>query len=156
VCVDKPNRFDDRRRDIIQNNKSKFFITHLLDEWKFENKNVVSIKIGRTNLANFDTQSKDSVIDISNNSPYMACLIAYHFGARNIGLIGVDFTNNHFNSDDGVHHLNSRMKEIETDYALLYKKLKQKGCNLYNISSTSILNALPKMNIDEFIQKMNE
>jgi hypothetical protein len=56
------------------------------------------------------------VLDFSNNSPYIAAILAYQMGCRRIGLIGVDFTDNHCHMQDGAHELvrNGRIGKLHT------------------------------------------
>lgn len=154
-CADKPARFkDEKRRNTIQDNKSPYFISHLTDEWKFDDdKTIIKYVLGKTNLYEFEKNGYNDRVNISNNSTYMCCIIAYYFGAKNIALLGCDFTRDHYDTKDGVHALNNRLKEINYDFQNLYEKLKKNGCNLYNVSSNSNITALPKMPLDKFMEK---
>lgn len=152
LVVNQPNNFIESRLKHIQYNKCDNFITHLINDWKFEKDILIKIEIGSRNLSNFD--NKNGIIDYSNNSPYMACLVAYYMGAKNIGLIGVDWTDNHFNNADGAHRLinGNGLNNINKDYTELYLKLKSKNCNLYNLSQISRLTEIPKISLNEFLQ----
>jgi len=73
-------------------------------------------------------------------------------GCTNIGLLGVDFTDNHFFGQTGPHVLNKRIKEIKREFNLLQLALAKKGINFVNLSPVSTL-TLPKKNLLNFINK---
>ena len=79
-----------------------------------------------------------SGIDYSTTSTYMAIIIAYQMGCKNIYLIGVDLDN---------HNLSHRNEQINQDYGKLYQKLQEKGVNLWNLSEKSLLTSVPKIKL---------
>ena len=87
------------------------------------------------------------------NSPYTGINIAYKLGARQIAIVGVDFTDGHFYSKkDGPHSL-SRMNyitDLEWGYDHIKNELKKLGADLYNLSSSSKIESLPKISVEEF------
>ena len=152
LVVDKPIKFSDIRKNQIQNNKCDNFITQLIEDWNFKDENkIIKISLGSRKLQNFGNTK--GIIDISNNSPYMACIIAHYMGAKNIGLVGVDWTDNHFNNNDGKHLLiqKNMFKSINDDYKELYTKLRSVDCKLFNLSEISTLTSLPKINYTDFM-----
>jgi len=158
LVVNSPNTFKPVSRvSTISNNKSKYFISHFPEKWiplGIKNE-IVNIKLGDRNFSNLGKSATD-IIDYSNNSPFMACICAYYLGAKRIGLIGVDFTDNHFNNKDGRHKLTGQLKEIDKKFGILNKKLSKLGCEIYNLSPESLLQSLPKMDQDEFIKNINK
>jgi hypothetical protein len=153
LCVDKIHKFTEYRQNVILNSKPKYFLTHLTNHWNLHN-NVDNIifKLGKSDLVSYKYGTpKKLCIDYSNNSPYMACLIAFVLGAKNIGLIGVDFTDNHFNNNDGTHVLSSKLDIINSDYLKLKNMMLKYSCNLYNISDISKLQSLHKMKLINFL-----
>jgi uncharacterized Rossmann fold enzyme len=84
------------------------------------------------------------------NSPYMAAIIAYQLGAKKIGMVGVDFTNDHFFSETGAHKLSKNVRNIDLEYSLLRNHLENKGVKVANLSPISLLESWPKMNLEEF------
>jgi ADP-heptose:LPS heptosyltransferase/glycosyltransferase involved in cell wall biosynthesis/SAM-dependent methyltransferase len=93
-----------------------------------------------------------NVLHFTQNSPYVALCLAIHMGATRIGLIGVDFTNDHFFGATGVHPLAGRLRQIEAEYARLRDACKARGIEVFNLSSVSRLSAFPRMPLVEFLQ----
>ncbi|MBW8811760.1 MAG: hypothetical protein JF591_23750, partial [Lysobacter sp.] len=91
----------------------------------------------------------DGALHYSQNSPYVAVRLAALMGARRIGLIGVDFTDDHFFAMTGRHSLAGRLKEIDAQYGRLGAALRRGGVELINLSSISRLTALPRGRIDD-------
>lgn len=142
--VDRPFQFSEERRKTIENTKSEFFVC---PNPLWDKDNTIFYEIGDQMLGNIDSMAK---IDRSNNSPYMAIIFAYYLGCRTIGLLGVDYTDNHYNANDGKHVLMRDFERIEHDYNALNNALKQRGCNVFNLSPTSIVKSFDKMWYDEF------
>lgn len=90
----------------------------------------------------------DGVLHYSQNSPYVAVRLAALMGARRIGLIGVDFTDDHFFAASGRHPLAGRLREIDAQYARLRAALRTRGVELVNLSALSRLSALPRERLD--------
>ncbi len=84
----------------------------------------------------------------STNSPYMAVVIAYLMGATQIGLLGVDFTENWF-FQKGKHPLADKFAQIDHDYNQLWKALNEKGVGFWNLSPESRL-SIPRMSTKDF------
>lgn len=148
VITDHSQRFAPPRKKLVNEAKSKALFT-CVKGWR--NPNVVHFEVGSRKLDNLDSPNK---VDHFLNSPYVAVNIAYKMGFTKIGLIGVDFTDNHFYSKDGQHSLSrtGRIKQIKESYGVLKSKLKDKGVDLYNLSSTSKITSIPKISILEFKQ----
>jgi len=112
VCVDRPQVFKLRRYTDICNLDVKAFYTHL-SEWK-DVKGYTPIKLKNIRAHN---GRWSEFIPSSNNSPFVACCIAWHFlGATEIKLWGIDF-NTHPNIKDEMR------EQAVKDYGLLNKKL---------------------------------
>lgn len=144
VCVDRPaaffKAFNKHRFMKIVNLRlqgthaydvhwfKKFFTQ--IDEWKeyvdlsdhpnWKDHNVVELIQLKAVHAHNDRWNQ--FIPSSNNSPFVACGIAYKiFGATEIRLWGVDFLDH--------PHLNGEMREAAVkDFRLLQKILNKKGC----------------------------
>lgn len=132
VCVDHPDVFNAERLEAIKDSDCIGFYTQL-EEWKRYNPNVKIIEFnrGRGLIDGIDTDK----FCYSNNSPYVACILAYKLGAKEIVLHGVDF-NDH-------PHLNgaSRDKAFR-DYKELQKALNKRGVSIYCNSSDSYLSTI--------------
>jgi hypothetical protein len=162
LTLDTPSRLDmsmggtmKRSAAVIGTRADFLFAPDYIKEWEgadaLKNR-VVGLKLGNRHLANIDD---DNVFDYSSNSPYVAVILAYRMGCRQIGIAGVDFTDDHCHAKDGVHELvrNGRLREIDSDYSKLVVALNKRGCELYNLSSVSMLASIPKMDVKEFLAK---
>jgi hypothetical protein len=84
------------------------------------------------------------------NSPYMALALAGYMGARRIGILGVDFTDNHFWTQDGPHRLTRELDAIDKQYGKLAAHLRTLGTEVVNLSPISRLTSLPKMTLEQW------
>jgi len=89
-------------------------------------------------------------VDYTMNSPYMAAVIAYQLGAKKIGMVGVDFTQDHFFSNTGTHKLSKHTKNIDQEYLVLRNELERRGVKVANLSPISLLGSWPKMDLEGF------
>lgn len=161
LTLDTPSRLDRsmgatlRRAAVVAGTKAEYlFAPDSIREWEAfaELKDrVVGLNLGGRHLRNIDDPS---VFDFSSNSPYVAVILAYRMGCTRIGVVGVDFTEDHCHARDGVHELvrNGRLQEINRDYAELTEALNKRGCELYNISGISLVTGMPKMGAREFLK----
>lgn len=145
LVVNTKAAFAEDRWVYAEKSRAKYVFSHLADLPIANKEKLVNFKLGRYRNI---TLGKD-VLDYSNNSPYMACLLAYYMGASKIGLLGVDFTDNHFFAQTGKHPLSTRIKEIQTEYAKMQMALFEKNVPLVNLSTKSLL-TLPKCEIGSF------
>ncbi len=88
------------------------------------------------------------VLHYTQNSPYVAVCLAAYMGARRIGLIGVDLTDDHFFARTGRHSLAGRLREIDAEYGRLATALGKRGIELVNLSAISRLASLPRMRLE--------
>jgi hypothetical protein len=72
-------------------------------------------------------------------------------GARRIGLLGVDFTDNHFFAKTGRHPLAGSLQQINEEYKKLGAALASRGVELVNLSHQSRLTALPRQHLSAFL-----
>lgn len=103
------------------------------------------LKLGRYGGVDFNKEN----IDYTSNSPYVGCLIAAYMGAKKIGLIGVDFTKDHFFRASGEHSLTRKLNTISREYEHLQKAMHAQGVQLVNLSQESRL-SLPKVRLEDF------
>ena len=96
---------------------------------------------GGTSIQDGDT------LHFTQNSPYVAVCLAAYMGARRIGLIGVDLTDDHFFGRTGRHPLSGRLREIDGQYGRLARALRSQGVELVNLSSVSRLSSLDRARI---------
>ncbi len=105
---------------------------------------VVRFKLGRYGATD---DGGAQVLHYAQNSPYVAVCLAALMGARRIGLIGVDLTDHHFFAATGRHSLAGRLREIDAQYGRLALALQQRGIELVNLSSASLIASLPRRRV---------
>lgn len=121
VCVDKPMAFNARKfADICSiGMEVKGFFTQL-EEWhRFPTFRKINLK-----AVHAHNNRWNEFIPSSNNSPFVACGIAYkYFAATEIRLFGVDF-NDHPNINGATR------EQAVKDFQMLQKILNEKGCRI--------------------------
>ena len=136
------------RWDYVKNSLSPVIFSHLDDPGPINrSSHLAKIKIGSRNTPNLENLS---VVDYTMNSPYMAIIIAYQLGAKKIGMIGVDFTQDHFFANTGIHKLSKHVNNIDNEYLVLKNLLGARGVKVANLSPISLLSSWPKMDLDQF------
>lgn len=129
ICIDKPKAFTPERLEVIKKTECREFITHV-PEWEGLHKSYKKIEIfGRGKI---DLLDSDKII-YSNNSTFVAAVMAYKYGAKNITLYGVDFTGHPTLS------LTHKTARALRDFAALYKALKYRDIGLFVASDRSKL-----------------
>lgn len=122
VCVDHPEVFSPERLETILKTECKGFYSQLF-EWHLymvENFQKIEFNRGRGILDGLDSDR----FCYSNSSPYVATVLAYKLGAKEIILHGVDFkTHQHFKGNSKDRALN--------DFKNLSIELKKRGVFLY-------------------------
>lgn len=88
----------------------------------------------------------------TRNSPYVAACLAAYMGARRIGLIGVDFTDDHFFGQTGRHSLLRELPRIDKEYAQLEAEFRRQGIELVNLSAQSCLTSLRKVPVGDYAE----
>lgn len=147
VVVDPPVAFSDKRRRQVENTDCP--LVSQKETWI--NREQIRIQLSGRGVDCLASRGIDNKINHSITSPYVACIVAFCLGAKRIGLLGVDFTDNHFNNNDGKHNLTNRLAEIEKDFGNLCDALKMYGCELVNLSESSVLKSMPKTSIEKFL-----
>jgi hypothetical protein len=109
--------------------------------------NIVRFRLGRR--GGVDVADADS-LPYTRNSPYVAACLAMYMGASRIGILGVDFTRDHFFAKTGTHVLERELNVIDNEYKRLYEACAAAGIELFNLSDVSRLTSLPKISLDEF------
>ncbi len=95
--------------------------------------------------------SPDGRIPHTRNSPYVALTLALFFGAKRVGLLGVDFTDDHFFGKTGPHPLARELRAIDKEYRRIFDLAAQNGVEIVNLSRQSRLSALPKADLEDFV-----
>ena len=148
VVVNDYRTFMRGRWEYVKESLSPVIFTHMENPGPItRSSNLCKIKIGSRNSPNLDNFTS---VDYTMNSPYMAIIIAYQLGAKKIGMVGVDFTNDHFFSNTGQHKLSKHLRNIDLEYSVLKENLEKKGVKVANLSPISLLESWPKMDLDQF------
>lgn len=148
VVVNDFRTFTRGRWDYVKDSLSPVIFSHLDNPGPItRSSHLAKIKVGERNQARLDQFES---VDHTMNSPYMAAIIAYQLGATKIGIIGVDFTNDHFFSKSGTHKLSKHIRNIDEEFGVLRANLEKKGVKVANLSSISQLESWPKMSLEAF------
>ncbi|HQU81626.1 MAG TPA: methyltransferase domain-containing protein [Pyrinomonadaceae bacterium] len=150
VVVNPRQQFSGDRFRFVENSSADFVFTQL--DLSLKRRNIVRFKLGKFCGTDF---SNKNVLHYTNNSPYIALNLAILMGAKRIGLIGVDFTENHFFAKTGTHPLSRQFDSINEQYKNLAEAAKVDGVEIYNLSKISRLTAFPKLSIEEFSNSQN-
>lgn len=127
----------------LKNTETKLPIRH--------QERIVKIQLGRSVTVSGNVRIKDPRIDYTSNSPFVGVVIAAWMGAKRIGLIGVDFTDDHFFKKTGTHVLNRKLPAIVEEYDKLAAKLREHDIEFYNLSPISRLR-LERMTVEDFLK----
>ncbi len=145
VVLNPRQQFQGDRFRFVEESRASAIFTQLV--LGIHHPHIVRFRLGRFAGTDF---SDPAALNYTRNSPYLAICLAIHFGARKIGLIGVDFTDNHFFAATGRHALSSTFAQIDREYKALYDACSRGGIELVNLSRQSRLSALPKVSPQEF------
>lgn len=146
VVVNPPRQFHGDRFSHVRNSRAQALFTQL--DLGPVNPPVVRIQLGRYGGTDI---GDDGVLHYTQNSPYVAVCLAAYMGAKRIGLIGVDFTDDHFFAKTGRHPLAGRLAQIDREYGALAEGLGKGGIELVNLSTISRLQSLPRAPLAEFV-----
>lgn len=127
VCVDRPDRFEKERLQTIVSGKQKRFVTHL-QQWRGHPMNGLDIQ----RIQPYNPRMLGKVLMHSNNSTFVAAVLAFMEGAKEIVLWGVDL-NNHPHIKDQVAY------RARQDFENLNQHLLVRGIKLYVGSPVSSL-----------------
>lgn len=148
LVVDPRGQFKGDRFRYVESSRARVIFTP--QDLRLQHPHVVRFKLGRRGGTDF---SDPDMLPCAKNSPYVAVCLAVHMGAARIGLIGVDFTKDHFFGPTGPHPLCGKLKVIDREYARLAEALAKRGVELVNLSQQSRLKSLPKASCDTFLAR---
>jgi hypothetical protein len=137
------------RFSYVENSTADFIFTQRTN-LALPQPNVVMFHLGEDPDADAASPDILSFSAPSLMTPYIALCLALHMGAREIGLIGVDLTDDHFFATTGRHQWASHLDEIDRTFDRLGAKALQRSCRIFNLSEKSQLTAFPKIPIETF------
>lgn len=148
VVVNDRRQFDPERYQYVQRSSARAIFSQI------ELDGVPAARLVRFGLGQRGGTDRGSgdVLHYTSNSPYVAVQLARLMGARRIGLIGVDFTDDHFFAPTGTHKLAAHLDAIDREYGALAAALRAEGIELVNLSPTSRLISLPGAGIDSMLR----
>jgi hypothetical protein len=148
LVIDASKKFAPDRYTYIENSGARYvFSDH---RHRLLRSQLVHLTIFRCAQPNLDNPNALYFIGKPVTSPFMAVALAAHMGAGLIGMIGVDFAENHFFAQSGPHILTPHLDGIERRFSLLASALSCRGVNFYNLSKDSRLRSVPKMALEDF------
>jgi hypothetical protein len=139
VVVNSRSQFKPERFRHVESSRAGAVFSHL--DLRIRHPRQVRIRLGRHAGTDF---SDPNVLHYTRNSPYVALCLAVHLGARRIGLIGVDFTEDHFFGTTGRHALTAELARIDREYHALARACAERDVEVVNLSGRSRLTAFPK------------
>lgn len=148
VVLNPPSQFSGDRFRYVASSEAKALFTHLAD-LPVSHPNRVLFRLGTYGGTDFSTADR---LHYTQNSPYLAACLAVHMGARRIGLLGVDFSEEHFFGHTGPHALAGQLDQINRQYARLAEACRGRGVELVNLSPLGRLTALPRMSLVGFAE----
>lgn len=146
VVVNERRQFDRDRYTYVEHTQAKAIFTQL-EQLALPHARVVRFRLGRRGGTD---RADDESLHYSNNSPYVAVNLARHLGARRIGLLGVDFSDDHFFGATGRHPLAGHLQQIDREYGALAAACRADGIDLANLSPISRLQSLPRASLGEW------
>jgi spore maturation protein CgeB len=145
VVLNPRQQFSGDRFRFVERSRAKAVFTQL--DLGISHPHIVRFRLGKFAGVDF---SDRACLNHTRNSPYLAMCLAVHMGAKRIGLIGVDFTADHFFAATGQHPLARQFSQIDAEYKRLYDACRRKDIDVFNLSASSRLTALPKRSLEEF------
>jgi hypothetical protein len=144
VVLNPRSQFSSDRFEYVARSRAQALFTQL--NLGIDHPHIVRFNLGQQNGVSFDTPN---VLPYTRNSPYVAVCLAALMGAKRIGMIGVDFTDDHFFGRTGRHALASELAAIDQQYQRLREALGARGVSVINLSRESRLTAFPKGLVSE-------
>ena len=146
VVVNERRQFDRERYVHVEESQARAVFTQL--DLPHPHPRAVRFGLGRRGGTD---RADPQCLHYTGNSPYVAVNLARHLGARRIGLIGVDFTDDHFFGATGRHPLAGQLAQIDREYAALAEACRAEGVALVNLSPTSRLESLPRASLQTWL-----
>lgn len=147
VVLNPESQFSRERFAYIRNTGARAVFTQYGNLPVPANRRVL-LRLGQYGGTDF---SKPGLVHYTQNSPYVAVSVAIHLGARRIGLLGVDFGTRSLYGGSAPHPLQRMIDGINAEYAKLAAACAAQGIELFNLSPTSKLSALPRMPVEDFL-----
>src|SRR5262249_6385751 len=122
VVLNPRSQFSGNRFDYVARSRAQALFTQL--NLGIDHPHIVRFNLGQQDGVTFDTPN---ALPYTRNSPYVGVCLAALMGAKRIGLIGVDFTDDHFFGRTGRHSLTGQLAAIDQQYQRLEQALRGSG-----------------------------
>lgn len=134
VLADPPKLFSPERLKTILDSRPVAVISHRT-EWasSFPSFRLIYLASGRGIISALDTKR----YVFSNNSPFIAAVLAYKLGAKRINLYGVDLSGHPSLGREGM------LRTSRLDYKNLYDALRERGVILKAARGSALNDILP-------------
>jgi hypothetical protein len=155
LLVDPRKKFirdaSEERVSNIEKTVASYYVV-MDNTWEFDKKYTFRLGLKESLRENLDNNDK---LNYSLDSPYIAINLAYKMGFRKIGLLGIDYTKNHFYKQDGDHSLVklNYLNKIQQNYFSLYNVMLKNKTHIYNLSQNSLLTGIPKIKYEDFVNE---
>jgi GT2 family glycosyltransferase len=146
VVVDPRDAFKADRFHYVETSRAGVFFTQRTD-LEIEHPNIVHFRLGTKDGTDF---SDPGALNYSVTTPYVALSLAVHMGAANVGLIGIDFTDNHFFGATGTHAWAPYVDTVDAQFDRLCRAALARGVRVFNLSVKSRLTSVPKLDLETF------
>ncbi len=146
VVLNPRHQFKGNRFHYVENSRAKVVFSQL--NLQIPHPQLIRFRLGKRGGTDL---SDPHTLHYTRNSPYAALCLALHMGARRIGLIGVDFTDDHFFGPTGPHILSRQITQINREYERLGQACRKQGIEIINLSAKSRLTAFPKGGIEDLM-----
>ena len=145
---DHPRRFGSERLQKMFTARTRYFASMWVDSFLWMRCGAfVDYKVKRyTDIGIF----KDGMLGCNRTTLFSSVCLAYKMGFTDIGMVGNDFTNDHFYRNDGKYNLSDQFKFINDTFISLEKELSDNGCRLVNLSEVSRIE-VTKIPLEEWI-----
>jgi len=146
VVLNPRSQFQGERFRHVAESRARALFTQL--ELGIAHPGIVRFRLGErggTDLAS------DTTLPYTRNSTYVALCLAIYMGATKIGLIGVDFTDDHFFAATGTHRLSREIETINQEFAALAGMASERGVSIVNLSAESRVTAFEKRPLRDFL-----
>jgi LPS sulfotransferase NodH len=149
LVVDKRKRFSDERWEHIAHSEANCLFT--TSDLPVTRPFLVRFLLRKSDQPVWDNPLGLHFLSRPWYSSYVATVLAAYMGARRIGLIGVDFTDDHFWQPTGPYPGAKHLPLVENHSRRLNDCLIRKGIKVFNLSSISAIRAFPRLTRDDFV-----
>lgn len=148
VVVDNPSRFDPSRWEHVRRTRADVLFTNqFLD---IEHPFIVRMALRERNEPSLPGPTSSYVLGKPWYSPYVALSLAGAFGGDPLGMIGVDFADDHFFARTGPYPGIKHLPIVNDQFRTLRTLLVECGRRVANLGGRSRIDAFPALSLADF------